>query len=82
MEGEKLYLNLSQQDFTGTKADQYAQLLNTIFYHLSGTGEIGKFYDLLETAERENKRIEINDPSNIKDEYFFKDLILVTNSNN
>lgn len=76
MQGENIFIKLSQRDYSGTNSDQYAQLLNTIFYNLSGNDEIKLFYDLLEKADQENKFISISDPENIKDEYSFSDLII------
>lgn len=81
MEGENIFKKLSQRDYSGTNSDQYAQLLNTIFYHLSGNDEIKLFYDLLEKADNENKFISISDPENIKDEYSFSDLIITDKFN-
>lgn len=76
MQGENIFKKLSQRDYSGTNSDQYAQLLNTIFYNLSGNDEIKLFYDLLEKADQENNFISISDPENIKDEYSFSDLII------
>ncbi|WP_312342937.1 hypothetical protein [Chryseobacterium binzhouense] len=77
MNGEKLYLKLSQRDYSGTDSDIYAQLLTTIFFNLSGNDEIQKFFDLIEKAEDQNKKISVNDAANENDEYRFSDLILI-----
>lgn len=81
MEGEKIYKKLSQRDYTGSNSDKYAQLLQTVFTHLSGNNEILEFYELLNTAETQNKYISIEDPVNSKDEYSFSDLIITDNFN-
>ncbi|MXS70270.1 hypothetical protein GSF70_03490 [Flavobacteriaceae bacterium W22] len=77
MKGENLYLKLSQRDYSGTDTDIYAQLLITIFFHLSGNNEIDKFYELIEKAEEQNKKISIIETANDNDEYYFSDLILI-----
>ncbi|WP_313600613.1 hypothetical protein [Epilithonimonas vandammei] len=77
MGGEQLYLKLSKRDYSGSDSDNYAQLLQTIFFHLAGSNEELKFYELLEVSKNENKKIAINDPENNKDEYFYSDLILI-----
>lgn len=77
MTGNELFQKLSQRDYSGSDSDNYAQLLSTIFFHLSNSTEIENFYSLLTIANNENKMIAIHDPENIKDEYFYSDLILV-----
>lgn len=77
MNGKQLFQKLSQRDYSGSDSDNYAQLLQTIFFHLAGSNEELKFYELLEVSNIENKKIAINDPENNKDEYFYSDLILI-----
>ncbi|TDX84058.1 hypothetical protein [Epilithonimonas xixisoli] len=77
MIGNELFQKLSHRDYSGSDLDNYAQLLSTIFFHLSNSNEIENFFSLLVKANSENKMIAIHDPENIKDEYFYSDLILV-----
>ncbi|REC50816.1 hypothetical protein DRF62_18660 [Chryseobacterium piscium] len=81
MEGERIYKKLSKRDHTGSNSDKYAQLLQTIFLHLSGNNEIKMFYELLDRAQKQNKLLSIDDPDNVKDEYCFSDLIITDNFN-
>lgn len=76
MKGNELYLKLSKRDYTQTGKDQYSQLLKTLFFHLASSGEIEKFYNLLENAEIQNKKIFLKENRDKKDEYFFEDLTL------
>ncbi|MBV6880941.1 hypothetical protein NG800_012970 [Epilithonimonas ginsengisoli] len=76
MTGNELFQKLSIRDYSGSDADNYAQLLSTLFFHLSANNEIKQFYELLEIADSRGKLISINDSTNIKDEYFYSDLIL------
>ena len=69
----------SQRDYTGSSKDVYAQLLSTLHHHLWCSGEIEKFYELLEKAEKQNKQIALKTNSIDQDEYFFDDLVLVEN---
>lgn len=76
MKGKQLYLELSKRDYTESTADCYAQFLQTIYFHLALSGEIEKFYDLLETANRGKKLIHLKEIVDFRDEYFFEDLII------
>lgn len=76
--GEELYNKLSQRDYSGSKSDNYAQLLQTLFLHLAASNELTKFFNLLDRAKIENKQISVIESDCNKDEYFFEDLILIS----
>jgi hypothetical protein len=57
MDGQQLYDKYTARDFSGSIDDQYAQDLQTIFSNIKG-----EIFPLLETAEKENKRLCINMP--------------------
>ena len=74
MDGKELFINYtSKRDYSGSKADEYAQLLTTIFYHIKTD-----IFQLLETAEAENKKLSLNEnlPEFI-DEYTIDDVVLI-----
>ena len=61
MKGEDLYKSLiAKRDYSGSKADQYAQLLKTIHQHI---GE--RLYRFLEKAEKEDKKLKITYPEGV-----------------
>ena len=68
--GKTLCDKLSKRDYTGTESDIYAQLLQTILFHLTCSSQEDKFFELLETAEKEGKKIVIKDNSISNEEYF------------
>lgn len=77
MDGEKLYSELiSKRDYSGSKADEYAQLLTTLFFQI---GE--PIFALLETAATENKTLAINpeleNSDVLVDEYTIQDIVIV-----
>lgn len=72
MTGEELYTKLSQRDFSGNEADEYAQFLQTVFCHIQDG-----IYPLLEKAEADGKRLDIASESVEHDEIVLDDLILV-----
>lgn len=72
--GETLFKKLSVRDYSGSPADEYAQTLQTIFFHLSLSNQQNDFYKLLEKAEKENKKIIVTDSS--ADEYTIDSLAL------
>lgn len=57
MTGNELFQKLSQRDYSGNVSDNYAQLLSTIFLHLSNSNEIENFYSFLAMADNENKNL-------------------------
>jgi hypothetical protein len=63
MSGKNLYSELtSKRDYSGSKADEYAQLLDTIY------NQIGKaIYPLLENAVGKNKSIAVANQFNLAD---------------
>lgn len=66
----------SKRDYSNSPSDQYAQLLETIFFH------IGKeLFKLLEKAEKESKKLEVLDLTEngtiLRDEIQLTDIILV-----
>ncbi len=70
-----LYRKNSKRDYSGNERDVYAQLLQTIHLHLSLNNEEKEFLELLEIAEKQNKKIALKNFD--VEEIFFKDLILV-----
>lgn len=77
MEGKDIYTSLvDKRDYSGSMADEYAQLLTTLFFHL-GTD----LFPLLETAEKESKvltlKAEVSNSDVLVDEYTIEDIILV-----
>jgi hypothetical protein len=77
MEGKDIYNSLiEQRDYSGSVADEYAQFLTTLFYH------IGKdLFPLLELAEKSSKvltlKSEILNSDVLVDEYSIEDIIFV-----
>lgn len=74
MKGKELYIKLSNRDYSGSDQDKYAQLLQTIHNSAFLNDELPQFYQLLEKAEAENKKIDVND---LQEEIFISDLVLV-----
>ena len=74
MDGKELFNQLSVRDYSDSEADQYAQTLQTMFFHCTMSDEIQKFYNLLEQAESENKKLVISDDQ--EDEYDFASISL------
>ena len=77
MTGKELFHNYtSKRDYTGSKTDEYAQLLETIMFHI-GT----EIFDLLEKAESEGKRLKVLDLTEngkiLRDEIQIKDIVFV-----
>lgn len=77
MTGKELFDHYtSKRDYTGSKTDEYAQLLATIMFHI-GTD----IFDLLEKAESEGKKLEVLDLTEngktLRDEIQVKDIIFV-----
>ena len=73
MSGEKLYNQYtSKRDYSGSKADEYAQLLETIRFHLGA-----EIFPLLETAKKNNKQLSLKDEGVLVDEYSIDDVILL-----
>lgn len=77
MSGKNLYNNyISKRDFSGSKPDEYAQLLTTLFFQIGDP-----LFVLLETAEAENKTLAINpeleNSEILVDEYSIEDIILL-----
>lgn len=75
MSGEELYNKLSKRDYSGSDADQYAQLLQTLHLHLTLNKEEEDFYNMLLQAEKEGKKLAIIDDE--LDEYSFETISLV-----
>ncbi len=61
MTGEELYQKISQRDYSGSDDDQYAQLLKTLYYNLMVSGQEQQFFKLLETAQKNGKKITVLD---------------------
>lgn len=72
MSGIDIYKKyISQRDFSSSPSDQYAQLLQTLFYHLQDA-----LFPILEKAEMEGKRISLSRSSHSDDEYTTDNIIL------
>lgn len=77
MEGKELYqLLTSKRDYSGSNADEYAQLLTTLFYHVGQD-----LFPLLESAHKDSKFLalkpEISNGGILVDEYTLDDIILL-----
>ena len=77
MEGKNLYDSLiAKRDYSGSTADEYAQLLLTLFSHLGET-----FFPLLESAHSENKKLSLeelaSEDSIVVDEYTLENIIIL-----
>lgn len=70
MTGQQLFEAKSQRDYTGSEADEYAQLLMSIFMHIGAA-----LFPLLEIAENEGRKVGLKDVE--KDEIMLTDLVLV-----
>lgn len=70
MTGQQIFEQKAVRDYTGSEADEYAQLLMSIFMHIGID-----LYPLLEKAEKEGKKVDLKDVE--KDEIIISDLILV-----
>ncbi len=56
MDGKEIYEEqLKKRDFSGSKSDEYAQLLQTLYFSVHD-----KLFLLLEQAERKNKKLSIS----------------------
>lgn len=69
-----------QRDFSGSEIDSYAQDLTTFLFHAQMQGKANVFYELLEKAESENKKIAFIEPTKeiLYDDYPVEELILIT----
>lgn len=65
MNGEELFLKLSKRDFSGSDADEYAQLLETMFSWAAVSDDLDLFYKKLEEAEKAGKRLTFKEPKDI-----------------
>lgn len=77
MTGKELFKSYtSKRDYTGSKSDEYAQLLVTIMFHIGN-----EIFDLLEKAESEGKKLEVLDLTEngkiLRDEIQLTDIVFV-----
>lgn len=77
MKGKELYDSLiSKRDYTGSNADEYAQLLTTLFYNIDQD-----LFPLLESAHKDSKVLalkpEISNGAVLVDEYTINDIVLI-----
>jgi hypothetical protein len=77
MTGKELFIQYtSKRDYTGSKTDEYAQLLETIMFHIGN-----EIFDLLEKAEKEEKKLKVLDLTEngmiLRDEIQIKDIVFV-----
>lgn len=73
--GVELYKQLAQRDYSGSDADQYAQLVQTLFSHLRQD-----LFPLLESAHRDGKKLSIVETQNKKilvNNYSVDNIVLV-----
>ncbi|WP_312078381.1 hypothetical protein [Chryseobacterium sp.] len=75
MTGKELYQKLSQRDYSGSDADEYAQFLQTIFLQLSLQGKENEFYSLLEKSQESGKMLSVENSE--LDEYTLESISLV-----
>jgi hypothetical protein len=78
MTGKELFtLYASKRDYTGSKADEYAQLLNTIMFNIGN-----ELFDLLEKAEKQSKKLQVLDLTEygliLRDEIQKTDIVFVS----
>ena len=68
-----------QRDFSGSEMDSYVQDLTTFFFHSQMQGKVDVFYELLEKAEKQNKKIVFVEPGEeiLYDDYPVEDFVLV-----
>ena len=77
MTGKELLIKYtSKRDYTGSKADEYAQLLQTIFSHINEG-----IYPLIEKAEKQSKKLQVLDLTDngliLRDEIQIADIVFV-----
>jgi hypothetical protein len=77
MEGKDLYKELiAKRDYSGSEADEYAQLLITLFSHIGNS-----FFSLLESAHLENKKLSIKESDSendiLVDEYTLENIVIL-----
>lgn len=77
MSGKELFYSYtSKRDYTGSKTDEYAQLLETIMIHIGR-----EIFDLLEKAERQGKKLKVLDLTEngkfLRDEIQITDIVFV-----
>lgn len=77
MTGKELFIKYtSKRDYTGSKADEYAQLLQTIFSHINEG-----IYPLIEKAEKKSKKLQVLDLTEygliLRDEIQIADIVFV-----
>ena len=73
MNGKELYEQfISKRDYSGSHEDEYAQLLDTLFFYVGDD-----LFPLLEKAESEGKSLSITEDDQFKSDYFLSDIILV-----
>jgi len=74
MNGKELFELKTIRDYSGSEADEYAQLLATVFFNVGSD-----IFPILETAENEGKRISVL-PINaniLRDEILLADIVLI-----
>jgi hypothetical protein len=80
MKGKKIFENITKKrDLSNNSNNNYAQLLQTIFFELSAKGQTEDFYNLLELAETQSKKLtlkEETEPITTCSEIFLNDIIL------
>ena len=61
MSGEDLYQKLSIRDYSGSEADEYAQLLQTMYFYCTAQDSQEAFFALLEKAEQLELQLTLKD---------------------
>lgn len=78
MNGKELFEKLSVRDHSGSAADEYAHTLQMLHLHAGFNDDEDLFYSLLETAEKEGKKLDLPDyGEKMIDGYPMSDVILV-----
>jgi hypothetical protein len=77
MTGKEIFYSYTQKrDYTGSKTDEYAQLLETIIFHIGN-----EIFNLLEKAESEGKKLKVLDLTDngkiLRDEIQITDIFLI-----
>lgn len=73
---DKIHLN---RDFTGSEADSYAQLLQTMLFELTAQGHEKEFLNLLDKAEKEKKKLYLISTSGTHEPFTTKNEVVLEN---
>lgn len=73
MDGKDIFKNIiNERDYTGNVKDSYSQLIMTIYSNIGDS-----IFELLVTAEKENKILDIKQESKFNEEFNISDIELI-----